>query len=87
LRVIEQKIEDEIKAGIKAEFDYQIPIAEIEKAGISTTGTAMALLKKRLILSRKGKAYHYEQTVRLSESALDFISKKKKASIGRGKSG
>ena len=31
-------MEAEIKAKIKTEFDYQIPIAEVEKAGISTTG-------------------------------------------------
>ena len=38
LKDIEQKIVDEIKAQIKSEFDYEIPIAEVEKAGISTTG-------------------------------------------------
>lgn len=32
------KIEIEIKAKIKKDFDYQIPIAEVKKAGISTTG-------------------------------------------------
>lgn len=41
LKEIKQKIADEIKAGIKAEFDYQIPIAEVEKAGISTTGAVI----------------------------------------------
>lgn len=38
-KVIETKIETEIKAMVKDKFNYQIPIAEIEKAGISTTGT------------------------------------------------
>ncbi|CAA0159357.1 N-6 DNA methylase [Tenacibaculum maritimum] len=38
LKVINEKIVNEIKAQIKTEFDYQIPIAEVEKAGISTTG-------------------------------------------------
>lgn len=33
-----QKIEDEIKSEIKKNFDYDIPIIEVEKAGISTTG-------------------------------------------------
>lgn len=33
------KIELETKAKIKTDFDYQIPIAEVEKAGISTTGS------------------------------------------------
>ena len=31
-------IEDEIKALVKERFDYVIPIAEVQKAGISTTG-------------------------------------------------
>jgi len=39
LAEIKEKIESEIKARIKKDFDYQIPIAEVEKAGISTTGT------------------------------------------------
>lgn len=38
LKVIDDKITIEIKAKIKTDFDYQIPIAEVEKAGISTTG-------------------------------------------------
>ena len=37
-KVLEEKIESEIKAQIKEKFNYEIPIAEIEKAGISTTG-------------------------------------------------
>ena len=38
LKNIEAKKEQEIKAIIKEEFNYTIPIAEVEKAGISTTG-------------------------------------------------
>jgi type I restriction enzyme M protein len=38
LKELQKKIEIEIKAQIKKDFDYQIPIAEVEKAGISTTG-------------------------------------------------
>lgn len=38
LKAIETNIALEIKALIKKEFDYEIPIAEIEKAGISSTG-------------------------------------------------
>lgn len=37
-KAIEAKIETEIKAAVKENFNYQIPIAEVEKAGISTTG-------------------------------------------------
>lgn len=33
-----QRIEDEIKLEVKIKFDYEIPIVEVEKAGISTTG-------------------------------------------------
>jgi len=38
LKALQEKIANEIKAQIKQTFDYQIPIAEVEKAGISTTG-------------------------------------------------
>ncbi|MFE3866478.1 N-6 DNA methylase [Flavobacterium sp. LS2P90] len=38
---IDQTIENEIKAKIKQLFDYEIPIAEVEKAGISTTGSVI----------------------------------------------
>ncbi len=36
---LNEKMEEEIKSQIKKEFDYEIPIAEVEKAGISSTGT------------------------------------------------
>ena len=39
LKGIEETISFEIKVQIKKEFNYQIPIAEIEKAGISSTGS------------------------------------------------
>ncbi len=35
---LEAKIETEIRAEIKEKFNYEIPIAEVQKAGISTTG-------------------------------------------------
>ncbi len=38
LKLIKESIAVEIKSQVKKEFNYQIPIAEIEKAGISTTG-------------------------------------------------
>ena len=38
LKQIEDNILYEVKAKIKKEFNYQIPIAEVEKAGISSTG-------------------------------------------------
>lgn len=38
LKALNAQMADEIKAQVKQNFDYQIPIAEVEKAGISTTG-------------------------------------------------
>lgn len=38
LKTLMQQIALEIKAQIKEDFNYEIPIAEVEKAGISTTG-------------------------------------------------
>lgn len=38
-QIIEQKVA-EVKAIVKEKFDYEIPIAEVQKAGISTTGAA-----------------------------------------------
>ncbi|NLU92653.1 N-6 DNA methylase [Chitinophaga sp. Ak27] len=39
LRLLEEKIISETKALIKARFSYSIPIAEVQKAGISSTGS------------------------------------------------
>lgn len=41
LKQFETAKENEIKTMIKQRFDYQIPIAEVEKAGISTTGSVI----------------------------------------------
>ena len=38
LKALEAKIAEEIKPIIKQLFDYQIPIAQVQKAGITTTG-------------------------------------------------
>ena len=38
LKTIREKIATEVKMLVKEEFDYEIPIAEVQKAGISTTG-------------------------------------------------
>lgn len=40
LKEIEQKKSDEIKQGIKDKFNYQIPIAEVEFAGIDSKGAS-----------------------------------------------
>ena len=39
-KILEQRI-TEVKSAIKEQFDYEIPIAEVKKAGISTTGAAI----------------------------------------------
>lgn len=41
LKQIKENIALEIKAQVKKEFNYQIPIAEVGKAGISTTGAVI----------------------------------------------
>ena len=41
LKQLEEKITNEIKSKVKEAFNYQIPIAEVEKAGISTTGSVI----------------------------------------------
>ena len=38
LTEIQQAIDTEVRAQVKKQFDYPIPIAEVEKAGISSTG-------------------------------------------------
>nr|WP_177736379.1 N-6 DNA methylase [Flavobacterium inviolabile] len=38
LKQLEDKVATEVKAEVKNAFNYHIPIAEVEKAGISTTG-------------------------------------------------
>lgn len=38
IKQLEEQMASEIKAQIKNDFDYQIPIAQVEKAGISSTG-------------------------------------------------
>ena len=38
LKAIQERMEAEIKSIVKEQFDYEIPIAEVQKAGISSTG-------------------------------------------------
>lgn len=69
LKEIQEKIESEIKAKIKKDFDYQIPIAEVEKAGISTTG---AEIENELIpLSKEFTEYRKQN--QLWENKFDAI--------------
>jgi len=56
---LEAKIESEIKALIKEKFNYEIPIAQVQKAGISTTG---AKIENELIpLKEEFSKYRKEQ--------------------------
>jgi len=70
LKALQEKVETEIKAQIKQEFDYQIPIAEVEKAGISTTG---AKIENELIPLCK-EFTEYRKQNQLWENKYDTIS-------------
>lgn len=61
LKKIEEKISVEVKAQIKKAFDYTIPIAEVEKAGISTTGAKIENELEPLAL--EFKAYREANTL------------------------
>lgn len=66
---LESKITVEIKAEVKEKFNYEIPIAEVEKAGISTTG---AKIENELIpLEKEFKIYREKNEIWKSEK-LDF---------------
>ena len=73
LKVLEAKIAEEVKPIVKQLFDYQIPIAQVQKAGITTTGAECEneleeLLKEYAPYRKKHKlweatAKHYEYKV------------------------
>ena len=73
LKVLEAKIAEEVKPIVKQLFDYQIPIAQVQKAGITTTGAECEneleeLLKEYTPYRKKHKlweatAKHYEYKV------------------------
>ncbi|MBP5365925.1 MAG: N-6 DNA methylase [Bacteroidales bacterium] len=70
---IEELKQSEIKAKIKEQFDYEIPIAEVQKAGISTTG---AKIENELEpLAREFTPYRKEMKlweVPVKETKYDF---------------
>ncbi len=70
LKTIQEKIVVEIKARVKKDFDYQIPIAEVEKAGISTTGSQ---IENELIPLCK-EFTDYRKKNKLWENKFDKIS-------------
>lgn len=73
LKVLEAKITEEVKPIVKQLFDYQIPIAQVQKAGITTTGAECEneleeLLKEYVPYRKEHKlweatAKHYEYKV------------------------
>lgn len=79
-KILEEKIESEIKAQIKEKFNYEIPIAEVEKAGISTTG---AIIENELEpLQKEFKIYKENNNLWNSEN-LEYIYNIKDEEITR----
>lgn len=89
LKILNEKIADEIKAQVKQKFDYQIPIAEVEKAGISTTGAKIenelepladefkAYRKDNALWDEKASQYDYRlEDEALLRIELDSVDKK-----------
>lgn len=73
LKILEAKIAEEVKPIVKQLFDYQIPIAQVQKAGITTTGAECEneleeLLKEYTPYRKKHKLWeattkHYEYKI------------------------
>ena len=76
-QISEQK-ETEIKALVKQRFDYEIPIAEVQKAGISSTGTP---IENELIpLAEEFATYRnehniWEKCIKISDITLKMEAK------------
>lgn len=78
LKTIQEKIAAEVKATVKKEFNYQIPIAEVEKAGISTTGAQIE--NELLPLANEFKSYRMEQKlwkVKFSKISYEILDDEK----------
>jgi len=58
LKKVNEDISEEITKQVKEEFDYQIPIAEVEKAGISPTGSK---IENELIPLQKEYAKYWKK--------------------------
>ena len=58
---LEVKMKEEMKALLKQRFNYQIPIAEVEKAGISSTGAPIE--NELQPLAEEFKAYRQSQNL------------------------
>ncbi len=70
LKEIDEQIENEIKIEIKNNFNYQIPIAEVEKAGISTTGAEIENELKPLVEEFKV----FRKTAKIWDKKINSIS-------------
>ncbi|MGR3319361.1 MAG: N-6 DNA methylase [Candidatus Anammoxibacter sp.] len=70
LKEIGKKIEVEINAHVKEKFDYEIPIAEVEKAGISTTGAEI----ENELIPLSVEFTKYRTTMKLWNSKFDSIT-------------
>jgi len=70
LKEIEIKIADEIKAEIKRKFNYDVPIAEVKKAGITTTGDACE--NELLELVKEFTEYRKQANLWQNEIKLEF---------------
>ncbi|MFZ4863262.1 restriction endonuclease subunit M [Sphingobacterium sp. Mn56C] len=71
LKQIEASIAAEVKAGVKKEFNYQVPIAKIVKAGISTTGAKIENELQPLALEFKDYNDH-NQVWRKSDRCIQY---------------
>lgn len=61
LKALQERMEAEIKSIVKEQFDYEIPIAEVQKAGISSTG---AEIENELIpLAKEFAPYRIENNL------------------------
>lgn len=70
LKELEQKVETEIKSQVKEKFDYEIPIAEVEKAGISTTGAEI----ENELIPLKEEFTRYRKKIKLWKNKFDSIT-------------
>ena len=75
LKALESQIAEEVRPIIKQLFDYQIPIAQVQKAGITTTGTECEneldeLLKEYTPYRKKNKLW--EATAKRYEYKVEY---------------
>jgi len=86
---LETKIELEKKVEIKEKFNYEIPIAEVEKAGISTTGAKIEnelepLQEEFKVYRKKSKLWESEKLnfkYKIKDNEISRISNKEELSL------